>query len=109
MYKAQKLYNEAKQNIEEWETKTPETNEEWQEYTAKHDKKYDPIRKLFYEEYEERHRCCPECGSTKYNTTLLGMALYLDNMNEYEDTNRCICLDCGNKHKYHDRQKENKT
>jgi hypothetical protein len=103
MYEAQKLYNKAIQNLEEWEIKKPETNEDMKEYIIKYDKKYNHIKSLFYEEYKKLHMCCPECGSLKYNKTLLGTILYLDKMNEYKDINKCICLECGNIHIYHDR------
>ena len=105
MYTAKTLYNKLRETIEDWETKKPESNEEWQVYIAKFDEKYGPVKKLFFKEYNEHHRCCPECGSDRYNTTLLGNTLDLDKMDEYKDVNKCICLDCGHSHRKHDRVK----
>jgi len=63
------------------------------------DKEYEE----FMTQYEEKHKCCPKCGSLKYSTTLMGYILNMDKKDEYKDKNDCTCLECGDNHIYHDR------
>jgi hypothetical protein len=102
MYKTQQLYNELSANKEDWELQRPK-QEDILSYIEKYDKKYDNVKKLFYREYKSLHKCCPNCGSEGYMTTLLSFALDMDKMDDYKDTNRCTCTDCGDIHIYHDR------
>jgi len=57
----------------------------------------------FYEKYRNEHKFCPKCGETKHKTTLMAFVLCLDDLDAYADLNDCTCLNCGDKHKMHDR------
>lgn len=57
----------------------------------------------FMVEYRKQHKCCPECGSTEYKSTLIGYVLNYDKKEEYRDMNKCECMKCGAKHSVHDR------
>ena len=63
------------------------------------DKKYTE----FMAKYKSKHKCCPNCGSTDYISTLIGFAFYSDKPDEYKDRNRCVCADCNDRHIVHDR------
>jgi hypothetical protein len=102
MYKTQQLYNELSANKEDWELQRPE-QEDIVSYIEKYNKKYDNVTKLFYKEYKSLHKCCPNCGSEGYTTTLLGIAFYIDKMDDYKNINICTCEQCGDKHIYHNR------
>jgi hypothetical protein len=58
---------------------------------------------LFMLNYNEQHKLCPNCGSVKHTTSLLNEVLDMDNKHEYEDLNKCECVDCGHIHTRHDR------
>ena len=60
----------------------------------------------FMKEYRAKHKFCPECGSEKHSTTLVGYIMKSDKRDEYKDKNICICQDCGNRHTAHDRVME---
>jgi hypothetical protein len=60
-------------------------------------------RKEFMVKYRELHKHCPNCGSTKYTTTLAGYIYLADAPDEYKDENDCTCHECGNFHQAHDR------
>ena len=57
----------------------------------------------FLKQYGLDHELCPKCGSNSYNTTLVGYVLYMDDLDNYKDKNRCTCMYCGDKHITHDR------
>ena len=57
----------------------------------------------FRQKYKEDHRYCPKCGSEKYTTTLIGFPIYSDNREAYKNLNKCVCVDCGDKHTAHER------
>lgn len=57
----------------------------------------------FMSEYNKKHELCPNCGSVKYTTSLLNEILDIDNKHEYEDLNKCECVDCGHTHTRHQR------
>jgi len=59
----------------------------------------------FMEWYENEHTLCPDCGSSEYNTTLMGFVLDFDKLEDFKDLNRCTCGDCKDIHKRHDRVK----
>ena len=65
-------------------------------------------RVKFMKQYSEEHECCPKCGETAHNTTLVGYILYMDKKEEYKDNNRCTCLKCGDRHTTHERVHKNK-
>lgn len=54
---------------------------------------------LFYELYRKKHSCCPECGSTLIEETLMGFSLW--SKEKYKDGNHAKCF-CGWKGKSHD-------
>ena len=53
--------------------------------------------------YMAEHKLCPKCGSTKHRSTCVFYRIDLDNVEEYQDINRCTCTDCGDIHTTHDR------
>jgi len=53
--------------------------------------------------YKKAHKCCPQCNSENYTTTLAAFILDLNNKDDYQDLNKCECTDCGDKHLAHDR------
>ena len=58
----------------------------------------------FMKEYKILHECCPNCGSDgSFMTTLVGYIFHTDNPSSYKDKNACTCMECGDKHIYHDR------
>ena len=59
----------------------------------------------FMEWYENEHALCPKCGSSEYSTTLVGFLVDFNNLEDYKDLNTCVCVDCKNRHKRHDRVK----
>lgn len=103
VYKAQLLYEQLKQNEENWESTKPETKQDWKVYLDAYDEKYSSVRELFFEEYEQNHKHCPKCGDERYGTTLMGYVLDMRKMSEYEDRNTCTCSGCGDRHLFHDR------
>ena len=64
--------------------------------------------KEFIEKYNNEHKYCPKCGCDKYSSTLFADVVYLDELNEYKDTNVCVCNNCKHKHITHDRISINK-
>ena len=54
-------------------------------------------------EYHEKHKHCPKCGSKGYMSTLMGYVLHMDKKDDYKDLNNCTCSDCGDHHTTHDR------
>jgi hypothetical protein len=48
-------------------------------------------RELLEKDYKENHRACPNCGSSRYSTTLLPLRYKND---KYEDHNNIRCSDC---------------
>ena len=63
----------------------------------------------FMKNYNNLHKCCPKCGSERHSTTLMCYALNMEKKEEYKDLNTCICSDCKDRHRCHDRipKKEN--
>jgi len=59
----------------------------------------------FMEWYENEHALCPNCGSSEYSTTLMGFILDFSKLEEFKDLNNCVCVDCNDKHKRHNRVK----
>lgn len=57
----------------------------------------------FLKEYHRKHKLCPICGSDKHSTTLAAYTLIAGEEENYRDLNDCVCSDCGDKHKVHDR------
>ena len=57
----------------------------------------------FITQYQNDHKCCPKCGSEIYNTTLMSTVFNENTPEEYKDTNKCTCIDCGDRHIVHDR------
>jgi hypothetical protein len=49
----------------------------------------------FMEDYDSKHAVCPICGSVYHSTELLGYVVDMNNLDEYQDLNLCVCLDCG--------------
>ena len=47
------------------------------------------------DDYYEKHKCCPFCGSKRLRCTLLGMIMNINNPNSYKDTNNALCENCG--------------
>jgi ribosomal protein L32 len=66
----------------------------------------DKNRRLFMEEYKIKHRCCPNCGSKEFTSTLAAYTYFQDNPEAYKDLNDCSCHVCGHRHTYHDRVPE---
>ena len=62
-------------------------------------KRYD----IFMNEYHSKHEYCPKCGSKEYSSTLVDYILNWGKKDEYKDLNRCVCLNCSDKHSVHDR------
>ena len=61
-------------------------------------------RQKFYSEYAENHKVCPKCGSLNCMQTLMGGSSELDE--NYQNTNRSRCEDCGDVHIVHDRERK---
>lgn len=57
----------------------------------------------FKKKYNLQRKACPKCGSTHYSTTLVAYIMFSDNRESYQDKNDCVCLDCGDKHIFHNR------
>lgn len=57
----------------------------------------------FMDGYRGERIHCPKCGSTLYNTTLVGYVLVRGKEDEYKDLNRCTCSKCGDRHTFHER------
>jgi hypothetical protein len=57
----------------------------------------------FMDDYNEKHKFCPKCGSESHSTTLVGFPLIREKEEEYQDKNYCKCLGCGDSHIFHDR------
>jgi DNA-directed RNA polymerase subunit RPC12/RpoP len=58
--------------------------------------------------YKEQHAVCPRCGSEKHVSTMSAYVLDVNNLELYQNNNRCNCEDCGFTHTVHDRKpKEN--
>lgn len=57
----------------------------------------------FMREYEYRHEACPKCGSLAHSTTLVGYIVNMSNKEAFKDRNQCTCLECGDRHIFHDR------
>ena len=45
---------------------------------------------IFMDKYEEKHQCCPKCGSESYTTILVGYPLDMNNKESYKDENKLI-------------------
>lgn len=63
---------------------------------------------LIEKQYKQEHKCCPKCNSISYGATTAIYRITEENINNYEDRNKCICLTCGHKHIIHDRVKKKK-
>lgn len=57
----------------------------------------------FMRQYDNLHRCCPKCGSYKYEATLLGYIFDEEHPEAYKNKNQCTCLNCGWKGIYDER------
>jgi DNA-directed RNA polymerase subunit RPC12/RpoP len=58
--------------------------------------------------YKEQHAVCPKCGSEDCTTTMAAYVLDVNNLDSYQNKNRCVCEDCKFIHTVHDRKsKEN--
>ena len=57
----------------------------------------------FWKDYEIEHQFCPKCGSKPHSTTLVAYIVNLNKPEDFQDRNSCICLNCGDRHKMHDR------
>lgn len=62
----------------------------------------------FMRQYKKDHECCPKCGGITYGTTLAKYVLNLNEKENYQDLNRCVCLICSYKHRIHERVKRKK-
>jgi transcription elongation factor Elf1 len=71
----------------------------FREHTDESLKAYDE----FMDDYNEKHKFCPKCGSEDHSTTLVGYILDRSKKDEYKDKNSCVCSDCGDRHIFHDR------
>lgn len=60
-------------------------------------------RDVFWDHYNTQRKHCPVCGSIIYSTTLVGYILVMDDKDNYQDKNRCVCQDCGDTHTFHER------
>jgi DNA-directed RNA polymerase subunit M/transcription elongation factor TFIIS len=56
----------------------------------------------FMKKYHRDHSRCPNCGSNKMKTTLMGYPLHMDRKEDYKDLNSVSCEKCGYRGKRHD-------
>ena len=87
--------------MNEYPTPTPEQLE----LIEKSRKEY----REFMDNYNLQRKACPKCGSTSYSTTLVAYIMFSDNREAYQDKNACECLNCGDKHIFHNRVPATKT
>lgn len=57
---------------------------------------------IFMEEYKDKHKYCPRCGSDSYIQTLVAYIFDANNPDSYENRNQAMCK-CGFKHTINDR------
>jgi ribosomal protein L32 len=57
----------------------------------------------FWKDYKIEHQLCPKCGYIPHSTTLVAYIVNLDKPEDFRDLNSCICQNCGDRHKMHDR------
>ena len=57
----------------------------------------------FMKDYKENHKYCPVCFRESYNITLVGYIFNLQQKDSYKDLNLCECINCGDKHTFHER------
>ena len=78
------------------------SKQDWERLQEVHKK-----AEIFKDEYyNKEHIYCPKCGSKRYSTTLLCNILNTNEIEQYMDTNTCVCSDCGNEHITHDRVRQ---
>jgi hypothetical protein len=54
-------------------------------------------------QYELEHECCPKCKAVEYAITLYWHPYVIREYSEHKDLNECICIQCSNIHKIHNR------
>jgi len=64
---------------------------------------YSDTQLYFKSQYEENHICCPKCRSEIFTSSLYQYAIDIDDMGNYKDENKCVCLVCNDTHIRHDR------
>ena len=57
----------------------------------------------FKRQYKQDHMYCPKCGCDSCSQTLVSYPLIRGHGDTYENKNRCICNQCGDRHLVHDR------
>ena len=75
---------------------------------AEHSKESLRDYKKFINKYHKLHELCPKCGHKAHSVTLMGYILNSDKKEEYKDFNDCVCANCGNRHKVHERMSSRK-
>ena len=57
----------------------------------------------FMKDYKENHKYCPVCFRESYNITLVDYIFNLQQKDSYKNLNLCECINCGDKHTFHER------
>ena len=58
---------------------------------------------IFRAKYKKDHKCCPKCGAEGHSSTLAGFIINSDDRESYKNLNTCVCSECYDVHKTHDR------